>query len=78
MAVLKCVSNYSSSLGTFKKGDETDELSADQAALLMRDSPGSFEEVVPKAKDRVEAVSEETASGAKAPDRRARGGRKRG
>jgi len=76
MAILKCLSNYSSSLGTYQKGDKTDNLSEDAAALLLRDSPGSFERFVPKPKP-VEESTEETASGVSAPDRRARGGRKR-
>ncbi len=72
--ILKCVADYSSELGTYRKGEKTDDLSDEQASLLMRDSPGSFEPVKPR---KVKDVSEETASGMSVPDRRARGGRRR-
>ena len=41
MATLKVVSRYSSGLGSFEPGQVL-ELTDEQAALLLRDSPGSF------------------------------------
>ncbi len=42
MTILECISNYSSGYGSFKKGQETDDLSEADARFLMVDSPGSF------------------------------------
>ena len=74
--ILECISRYTSNFGTFAKGQVTDELSDEDAARLLRDSPGSFEEK--RAREKVAVVTEDTDSAVKAPDRRARGGKKRG
>lgn len=77
---LKCVSRYSSSVGTFEPGQVIDVNNAD-AAFLLRDSPQSFEEEgqAPEVMEALDlsAMSTETATGLIVPDRRMRGGRKR-
>ena len=79
---LRCVSRYSSHLGTFEPGqvfDVADKIGGE----LQRSSPGSFElYVVPIVAEEtpapdLSAMSTETETNIKAPDRRARGGRRR-
>ena len=84
---LRCVSRYSSALGSFKPGELLDLKDA-EGAYLLRDSPGSFEEVIERedpleeateqVAEKLAAMSTETETGIVAPDRRMRGGKKRG
>lgn len=71
---LRCVARYSSSLGQWKPGQEFDINDA-LGQRLLRDSPGSFEQ--PDVASRVAEHTEPTATDVQAPDRQARGGRKR-
>ena len=73
---LLCLEAYRTDFGTYSEGEEF-EVEDEHGALLMRDAPSAFREVVEKAAKPVAAVSEEMASGQSAPDRRARGGRRR-
>jgi hypothetical protein len=84
---LICKSAYRSGHGTWAPGDDVDVSDA-EAEFLLRDSPGSFkrpgappesvaEEVVIVPAETT-AMSTETQTGLVAPDRRARGGKKRG
>ena len=82
---LVCVSRYKSSLGSFVEGQDVD-VNDELGGLLLRDSPGSFVPAVINPEpdpERVEpepdlsAMSTETETGITAPDRRARGGRRR-
>jgi hypothetical protein len=86
---LECVSRFSNHEHDFKAGQEIN-VSDEEGALLMRCSPGSFRlpeppkpEPVsePEAEEPTEAeiaaMSTETETGIVAPDRRARGGKKR-
>lgn len=79
---LRCVSRYSSHLGTFEPGQVFDVSDA-IGGQIQRSSPESFEEVIERedpleeAAEQVAAMSTETETGIVAPDRRARGGRKR-
>lgn len=79
---LRCVSPYTSALGTFVVGqvfDVADRIGGE----ICRSSPESFEEVRPEPPKPPEptpqetAMSTETATGIVAPDRRARGGKLR-
>ena len=72
--VLHVLSRYRSALGDFEKGQEL-HLDEDSAALLLRDSPGSFE--IKGNKPDLSAISTETETGIVAPDRRARRGKVR-
>lgn len=84
---LKCVSRYTSSKGSFTPGEIVD-VRDEEGAYLLSDSPGSFEEVIERedsleeateqVNEKIAAMSTETETGIVAPDRRARGGRKRG
>jgi hypothetical protein len=79
--ILKCVSRYRSSKGEYDVGQEI-HLFANQAAALMRDSPGSFVRVEDLLPAEVKKVADtitntETKEGMVAVDRRARGGRRR-
>ena len=68
---LICISDYRAGSVSYHAGQDVDVPDV-VAAFLLRDSPGSFR------KDEWESEhSEETATEIKAPDRRARGGRKR-
>lgn len=71
---------YGFELAAYAEGDVID-VEDEIAAFLLRDSPGSFEESKPKPKPKskpdASAMSTETETGVVAPDRRARGGRKR-
>jgi hypothetical protein len=77
---LICVSRYRSGYGSYEPGQDVD-VTEEVAGLLLRDSPGSFK--IPTPDKPVEeplteaAMSTETQTGLTAPDRRARGGRKR-
>lgn len=80
---VKCVSPYTSNFGTFKVGQIID-VSDYMGGVLLRDSPGSFVEIRPNPQEerapeaeQVGAMSEETATGIVAPDRRQRRGRSR-
>ncbi len=79
---LVCVSRYRSAYGEYEAGQDVD-VTDDVAGLLLRDSPGSFKIPAPDKPKAVEpplaetAMSTETATGLTAPDRRARGGRRR-
>ena len=70
--ILRVVGRYRSSLGSYEAGQEL-HLDDEAAAALLRDSAGSFESVVPD----LSAMSAETATGLKVPDRRFRGGVRR-
>jgi len=87
---LICVSRYRSSVGSYESGQDVD-VTEEVAGLLLRDSPGSFAlpeparenpepepeaEMVPEPLTEA-AMSTETETGLVAPDRRARGGRRR-
>ncbi len=80
MIKLRVKSNYSSGFGSYSKGAEL-ELDDAVAALLLRDSPSSFEaigaEPEPDIEEATDAMSTETATGLVVPDRRQRGGGKR-
>ena len=83
---LICTGRYSSGLGAYVEGQDVD-VTDDVAGLLLSDSPGSFKIPTPEKKlklavpepkpDTSGAMSTETATGITAPDRRARGGRRR-
>ncbi len=79
---LVCLSRYRSALGDYSEGQDVD-VTDDVAGLLLRDSPGSFKIPTPDKPEPVAeplteaAMSTETQTGLTAPDRRARGGRKR-
>jgi len=64
MVKLLVTNDYRSSLGEYRQGQVL-ELDDDRAALLLRDSPGSF------------LVYSETETGLDVPDRRMHGGRRR-
>jgi hypothetical protein len=81
--VLYVNGRYRSSLGSYEAGQEL-HLDEETAALLLRDSPGTFtvkgEPVVepePEPEPDLSAMSTETETGLVVPDRRARGGKKR-
>ena len=80
MPLVRCISDYRSGAGEWLAGKE-DVLSDEDAAFLLRDSPGSFEIVsaTPENASPADygAMSTETASGLTVPDRRARGGGRR-
>ena len=79
---LVCTGRYRSALGDYSEGQDVD-VTDDVAGLLLRDSPGSFKIPTPDNPEPVgeplteAAMSTETQTGLTAPDRRARGGRKR-
>ena len=79
---LICTGRYRSSLGSYESGQDVD-VTDEVAGLLLSDSPGSFKIPTPDKAKPVEeplteaAMSTETATGIVAPDRKARGGRKR-
>ncbi len=82
---LVCTGRYRSALGDYSEGQDVD-VTDDVAGLLLRDSPGSFKIPTPEKPDNSDSVysplteaamSTETQTGLTAPDRRARGGRKR-
>ena len=82
---LMAKSGYRSAWGEWPKG-KTDEVSDEVGAFLLRDSPGTFEVLdgqeeqgreAEGIEERLNAMSTETQTGLTAPDRRARGGRKR-
>ena len=85
---LRCLSRYSSSLGSFKPGDVFD-VPDRIGGEIMRSSPESFEEVRPAAgagkesepgsseESALAAMSTETDTGLVVPDRRMRGGKLR-
>ena len=79
---LICVSDYRSGAGSYSKGQVIEDNEA-LCEFLLRDSPGSFEVEgeMPKIKAAPEpdlsAMSTATQTGIVAPDRRARGGRRR-
>jgi len=83
---LRCVSTYRSSHGAYDPGALLDVNDA-QGAFLLRDAPGSFVQVedthepvalpAEEVAAALEDVSAEMGTGLRAPDRRARGGRKR-
>lgn len=83
---LVCTGRYRSDLGDFEAGEEI-FATQDTAAMLLRDSPGSFKvwehdapaapEVEAAVADRVAAISEKTTSDLTVPDRRVRGGARR-
>ena len=82
---LICTGRYRSGLGDYEEGQDVD-VTDDVAGLLLRDSPGSFKIPTPDKPESVEPVEEplteaamstETQTGLTAPDRRARGGKKR-
>lgn len=68
---LTCTSAYRTQSVVYTVG-QIIEVKDEEGELLLRDSPGSFEI------EQVKAISTETATGVKAPDRRLRGGNKRG
>lgn len=69
---LRVLGRYRSSLGSFEPG-QLHDCTEEQAALLQRDSPGTFEVVIDRPAG---AVGAETVAGIdEVPDRRARGGR---
>ncbi len=77
---LICKSPYRTQTVAYKVGEVID-VKDEEGALLLRDSPGSFETPqaqVAKAAPDVADTSTETATGIEAPDRRGRGGKKRG
>ena len=77
---LICKSPYRTQTVAYKLG-EVIEVKDEEGALLLRDSPGSFETpqaTVARAAPDVADSETETETGIKAPDRRSRGGRKRG
>jgi len=87
--ILKVTGRYRSSLGSYEAGQEL-HLADEEAAALLRDSPGSFvvrgetiaeepgpPDSEPEPEPDLTAMSTETETGIVAPDRRARGGRKR-
>jgi hypothetical protein len=78
---LKCVSSFSNHEHSFEAGQEVN-VSDEEAALLLRCSRESFniptpEKPEPAPVPDTSAMSTETQTGLTAPDRRARGGRKR-
>ncbi len=79
---LICTGRYRSGLGDYEEGQDVD-VTDEVAGLLLSDSPGSFKIPTPDKPEPVEeplteaAMSTETQTGLTAPDRRARGGRKR-
>lgn len=79
--ILRVAGRYRSALGSYEPGQEL-HLDDEVAALLLRDSPGSFEvagepELDPEPGPDLSAMSTVTETGLVAPDRRARGGRVR-
>lgn len=82
MPLIKCVKPYSTQSEEWAVGKE-DTVSSERAEFLLRDSPGSFvligqEDGSPANPDvDLGAMSTETQTGLVAPDRRARGGRRR-
>lgn len=77
-------SNPDGGMFDFEPGQDVD-VSEEMAGLLLRRSPGSFKvptpekpEPEPEPEPDLSAMSTETATGLVAPDRRARGGKKRG
>lgn len=73
MTQLRVLGRYRTADVSYEAGQVLD-LKDEAAAYLMRDSPSSFEVIVPKAG---KVATETTASGLEAPDRRAREGRTR-
>ena len=79
MAELRVLGRYRSGHGSFEPGQLL-QLNDEQAEFLLRDSPSSFARVaapLSEPEPDLSAMSTETASGLVAPDRRARGGRRR-
>lgn len=89
--IIKCVGRYRTQSRAYEPGDEL-HVSDDEGEFLLRDAPTSFARVdeVPASETAGEAataaaaaepdltaMSTETATGIVAPDRRARGGKKR-
>lgn len=79
--VIVVISRYRSGDVEYAPGQVL-HLSDGEAELLLRDSPGSFRPAEPEEENArtvdLSAVSDETATGIDVPDRRMRGGRKRG
>lgn len=91
--ILRCVGRYRSSAGAWNEGDEI-HCTEEFGAFLLRDAPTSFVVNEVPASETVgdsaavdlpvaeppdlSAMSTETQSGLVVPDRRARGGKKRG
>ena len=71
---LRCNSNYRTQAVVYTAGQVIDVNTQAQVDFLLRDSPGTFSPVSEATNDPVT----ETATGVAAPDRRARGGKKRG
>ena len=84
MPLIKCIAPYRTQTADWAVGKE-DQVSDEEAELLLRDSPGSFVVVgqAPKApadpdvEAFMDAHSTETETALIAPDRRARGGARR-
>ena len=81
MPLIKCIAAYRTQAVEWPVG-KVEQVSDEVAALLLRDSPGSFEVVSPPshgspASPQIAAMSSQTQTGLIVPDRRARGGRRR-